>query len=1050
MIDPRLNIKITGEDLFSAVMNGVVAGMAKAKQSVEKIGSTAQKAADQTAQAFKTLNIRSAFDIKAEQNKIIAAFNEIKNSGKASADEVARAQEAMKSKLRDLQGELTNTGQVSQKTGATLGDVFKGVGMASFYFNNIKTAVESAWQAMLDVTRPAMEMQKLNAMFKASSGSAELAAKDLAYVRTEADRLGLSFQDVAVSFAKFAAGTRNTALEGEKAKEVFSAVAEASTALQLSTDETNGILLAFTQILGKGKVSAEELNQVAERLPGALDLISGAMGMTTREFRKAAEEGKVLSAEVLAKIPKALRDLYGAAAADAAAGPAAQLNRLKTATFELVAALGQGPMKVVADLAAALSWLANAAKTAVGWLSTNSWGQSLSSLGAGLGFAAAALTIAATAQSAYAAAAWAATTATNAFTASLLANPLVLAAAAALASLVAAINAVGNAMVGANTASDKSAAAMRKTTEEMRKASAERKRIDDAYEKAVGVSLERQLEKRKAQLEQDRRAIDEKFSQDLAAAKGNAAEEEKIMARLAEDKTRIENAYYADVDKLRDENLKKQQADANTELQSRINHLKRLGQTRDADSLDIAARNRADLKEVERHYKQIEDAARANGRVLVGLDQERAAALDELRKKHALDAAQRGYEEGKKELDAYKAIMDSRSALMLAAAGDNLRAQQMVQVEIERMEIDHARRRYQAAATHFQDVAALYPKNSDQYRAALGDMASAHKSYLDTSSAAYRKYAAVIKAIDQQIKDFRLGIQQRISDLQQKSMTDQQKFADNQRRLGEAMATAEALRAQGQYAEAMKYNKQAEDLAARLDSNIDVAISTLKQVARQGESILEDSKDAPQAALNKLREIDAQPLNDKFLKVVLDEPALQAAMDKISTITAEEKKKVDVVVEIDSASYNATREALLKLAAISAGLLKTSTQSAPDVSLDGYFEGGKIGVGSSLRDSVHALVARDEWIINNKATRFWGDGLMAAINAPFSSAGRALQDALSRSVAVPAVAADGSIPNLGSIDLNVGGAGSFAVQAPVNVLAELTTAVRRVKMTRPQ
>lgn len=1046
----KLDFTITAQDMFTAVMNGVIAGMANAKKAMDQLGPTAQKAADQTAQAFKALNIRSAFDIKSEQAKIISAFNEIKNSGKASAEEVSRAQDAMKKKLQDLQGELSNTSQASQKTGATLGDVFRGVGRATFYFNNIRDAIQTVWQALLDVSRPAIEMEKLNAMFKAAAGSADLAAKDMAYVRTESNRLGLSLQDVAKSYAKFAAGTRNSSLEGEKAREIFSAVAEAATALQLSTDETNGILLAFTQILGKGKVSAEELNQVAERLPGALDLISGAMGMTTREFRKAAEEGMVLSSEVLAKIPKALRDLYGAAAMDASAGPAAQLNRLKTSLFELMAVLGKAPMKVVADLAGAFAGLANAAKNAASWLSTNSWGQSLSSLGAGLGFVATALTVAAGAQAIYTAATWAATTATGAFSIALLANPLVIAFGAAVIGVVAALSALADAFTDTGSASAKSSAAIKQTTEDMRKAAAERKQIEDSYEKAVGGSLERQIAKRKEQYDLDSAAIHAKFSQDLKDAKGNAAEEQKVLEQLAEDKTRIENSYNADVIKLRDDNLKRQQDAATAELKSMSDHLKRLGQTRDAAGPEIAARNQEDLRAVEEYYKQVEDAAKANGTVLVGLESDKAAAIAALRKKHALDAAQRGYEEGKKELDAYKAIMDSKAAMMVASAGDNLKSQQMAQVEIERMEIDYARRRYQSTASHFQDIAAMYPKNTDQYRAALGEMASAHKSYIDTSSAAYRKYAAEIKAIDQQIKDFRLGIQQRIADLQQKSMTDQQKFADNQRRLGEAMAKAEALRAQGQYAEAMKYNKQAEDLAARLDSNIDVAISTLKQVARQGESILEDSKDAPQAALNKLREIDAQPLNDKFLKVVLDEPALQAAMDKIYTITAEEKKKVDVVVEIDSASYNATREALLKLAAISAELLKTSTKSAPDVSLDGYFEGGKIGAGSSLRDSVHALVARDEWIINNKATRFWGDGLMAAINAPFSGAGRALQGMLSKSVAIPAHATAGPVPNLGSIELNLGGLGSFPVQAPVNVLTELNTALRRLKMSRPQ
>jgi len=286
MADQKVQIQFTAQDMVTAVANGVVAGMNKVQASFKALGPAAKQAADQTAQAFKTLNIKSAIDVKAEQNKIIDAFNQIKTSGKASAEDVTRAQDAMQKKLKELQSLLTTTADSSQKASKSFGTIFSGVGMASFYFNNMKTAIQSTWQALLEVSRPAMELEKLNAIFKASSGSAELAARDMQYIRTEANRLGLSFQDVAGSYAKFAVSTRNTSLEGQKAKEVFSAVAVASTALQLSTEETNGILLAFSQMLGKGKVSAEELNQVAERLPGALDLISGAMGMTTSEFRK--------------------------------------------------------------------------------------------------------------------------------------------------------------------------------------------------------------------------------------------------------------------------------------------------------------------------------------------------------------------------------------------------------------------------------------------------------------------------------------------------------------------------------------------------------------------------------------------------------------------------------------------------------------------------------------------------------------------------------------------------------------------------------------------
>lgn len=78
----------------------------------------------------------------------------------------------------------------------------------------------------------------------------------------------------------------------------------------------------------------------------------------------------------------------------------------------------------------------------------------------------------------------------------------------------------------------------------------------------------------------------------------------------------------------------------------------------------------------------------------------------------------------------------------------------------------------------------------------------------------------------------------------------------------------------------------------------------------------------------------------------------------------------------------------------------------------------------------------------------WGDNLLAAINAPFSGAGRALQGMLSKSVPAPAAIAAGPIPNLGSISLDVGG-GSYPVSAPMDVLAELNTALRRRKMSRP-
>ncbi len=1022
----KVDFTITAQDMFTAVMNGVIAGMTTAKKSMEQFGPTAQKAADQFSQAFKTLNIRSAFDIKAEQNQLIDAFNQIKNSGKASAEEVARAQTAMQSKLKDLQAELTNTATASEKSGASLGAVFKVAGMGAFYFNNIKTAVESAWQALMGFSGPAMEMTRINAMFKATSGSSELAAKDLAYVRAESNRLGLSFQDSALSFAKFSAASRNTALEGQKTKDVFSGIAEAVTALQLPADAADRIMVQLEQMMSKNKVSAQDLRVVAESLPGTYEAVAEGLGMTTAEMAKQMEAGNLLATDVLPKLAKHLHDLYGAAALDAANSPAAQLNRLKTATFELMAVLGQKPMQLVGDFAGALTGLANSAKAALDWMAHNAWGQSLSNLAAGLGFAATALTVAAGAQAVYTAATWAATTATGAFTVSLLANPLVLAFGAAVVGVVAALSALANAFDNSSSASNRSGTATKQTTEEMRKAAVERKQIEDNYEKAMGVSTDSQLKKRKEQLDKDTSAVEAKYSQDLKTVAAGSDAEKRLTEKMLEDKHRLQNGYYSDIDKIRKSDLTKQEAEAATELKNRIDLLRKLGDNKTADNFDAAAKNRLEIKEVEDYYKGIEDAARASGKVVVGLEQEKADAIDRVRKLGGLKGAQRNYEDGQKELQAYKGIMDSKAALMLAAAGNDVRAQQTAQVEIERMEIDFNRRRYTTAAAHFQDVAALYPKDTDQYRSALNDMTAAHKSYLDTSSAAYRKYADEIKAIDQQIKDFRMGIQQKIADLQQKNMTDAQKFADNQSRMNSALAKAEELKAAGMYEEAMKYNKQAEDLAGRLDSNVSVATEALNRIMKQGESILESKKDAPQQALNQLKEFDAMALQEKSLRVVMDGDALSS-----------------VKGVLDSLTETVTKTIIVKTVGGSGEV------SYSDTGTSGYFTGGKVANGSPLRDSVNAMLAKGEWVINNSATRFWGDDLLAAVNTPFSAAGRGLQDLLAKNVPSPVFAAAESVPNMGSISLDVGNA-SFPVQGPIDVLTQLTTALRRRKMTRPQ
>ena len=93
----------------------------------------------------------------------------------------------------------------------------------------------------------------------------------------------------------------------------FTAVNEAIKATGGGAQQAEGAILALTQVFSKGKVSAEELNQLAERLPGTFTLFAQAAGKTGPELQKALEQGQV-GLNDLTKFLAILRDKYSGTA----------------------------------------------------------------------------------------------------------------------------------------------------------------------------------------------------------------------------------------------------------------------------------------------------------------------------------------------------------------------------------------------------------------------------------------------------------------------------------------------------------------------------------------------------------------------------------------------------------------------------------------------------------------------------------------------------------------------------------------------------------------
>jgi hypothetical protein len=87
-----VQLLIQARDLASQVIE-------KLKENIEKL----PVAVDKINEAFKTLKLLPTADIEAQKAKIIAAYNEIKNSGTATAEEITRAETAKNKAIFDLE-----------------------------------------------------------------------------------------------------------------------------------------------------------------------------------------------------------------------------------------------------------------------------------------------------------------------------------------------------------------------------------------------------------------------------------------------------------------------------------------------------------------------------------------------------------------------------------------------------------------------------------------------------------------------------------------------------------------------------------------------------------------------------------------------------------------------------------------------------------------------------------------------------------------------------------------------------------------------------------
>ena len=218
-----------------------------------------------------------------------------------------------------------NTSIASVRSGLqSLGVSLSAAGLVAF----AKSAIETA--------------NRFNAFalsLKNATGSAAAAQQSLAFVRTEANRLGLDLTKASEGFARLANATRGTALAGEATREIFTALSESSRVLGLSTEEYGRALTAVGQIALKGRVQQEELLQLAEAGIPIYGALAQSLGKTTGELAKMLEQGQVSATQLGAAFSVLRQQTQGVA--EASDSFAARTVRLTNTYTELLVQVGR-------------------------------------------------------------------------------------------------------------------------------------------------------------------------------------------------------------------------------------------------------------------------------------------------------------------------------------------------------------------------------------------------------------------------------------------------------------------------------------------------------------------------------------------------------------------------------------------------------------------------------------------------------------------------------------------------------------------------------------
>lgn len=274
------------------------------RQAATNVANASRQAGDLMHNAFAVVGVRSAAAIEAEMEQVRQALLRIASQSNITGAELKRAMSAGNVKMGALQAELDGVNGSVGKTTSLAGMAGGALKQLALVYSGVELAQK--------FVQANMELENNVRALKAVTGSSASAARELSFIRQQANYLGVSVNDLTKTYIGFLAASKGTSLEGERSQQVFLAVSNALGKIGASSYQTERAFTALTQMVSKGVVSMEEMRQqLSESLPGAFNAAANGMRVTTGELMKMIESGTLLTTDFLPAMSRGLDETFG-------------------------------------------------------------------------------------------------------------------------------------------------------------------------------------------------------------------------------------------------------------------------------------------------------------------------------------------------------------------------------------------------------------------------------------------------------------------------------------------------------------------------------------------------------------------------------------------------------------------------------------------------------------------------------------------------------------------------------------------------------------------